>query len=117
MAGDLAKLKTFLERADEILATAEQSGMEVSSARFELTNARESLIKARVTVHTLDPEEVRKLTEQGVDISAKTYRAGVAALQERDLRRKGLGLSLIFIVLAITGLYLKIRRIESPTGS
>ncbi len=117
MAGDLAKLKTFLERADEILTTAERSGMEVSSARLELTNARESLIKARVNVHSFDAEEVRKLTEQGVDISAKTYRAGVAALQERDLRRKGLGLSLIFIVLAITGLYLKIRRIESRTGS
>ncbi len=117
MAGDIAKLKTFLERADEILTTAERSGMEVSSARLELTNARESLIKARVNVHSFDVEEVRKLTEQGVDISAKTYQAGVAALQERDLRRKGLGLSLIFIVLAITGLYLKIRRIESRTGS
>ena len=35
----------------------------------------------------------------------------------RDVRRKGLGISLIAIVLAITGLYLKIRQIESgPKG-
>jgi hypothetical protein len=39
----------------------------------------------------------------------------VAALKERDVRRKGLGISLIFIVLAISGLYLKIRQIESSS--
>jgi hypothetical protein len=38
-------------------------------------------------------------------------------LRESDLRRKGLGLSLIFIVLAIAGLYLKIREIESKRPS
>jgi hypothetical protein len=54
------------------------------------------------------------VTDQGVRISQKAYVAGVAALRERDLRRKGLGLSLIFIVFAISGLYLKIREIESP---
>ncbi len=117
IAGDLAKLKTFFGRAEDILTTAERSGMEVSSARLELSNANEALVKARVNVHTFDPEEVRKLTDQGVNVSLKAYEAGVAALRERDLRRKGLGLSLIFIALAITGLYLKIRQSESrPTS-
>jgi hypothetical protein len=37
----------------------------------------------------------------------------VAALRERDSRRKGLGIALIAIVLAIGGLYLKIRQMES----
>jgi hypothetical protein len=37
----------------------------------------------------------------------------VAALKERDVRRKALGVSLIFILLAVSGLYLKIRQIES----
>jgi len=37
----------------------------------------------------------------------------VAALKQRDVRRKGLGVSLIFILLAISGLCLKIRQIES----
>jgi hypothetical protein len=37
----------------------------------------------------------------------------VAALRERDFRRKGLGIALIAIVLAISGLYLKIHQMES----
>ena len=117
MAGGLARLKTSFGRAEDILTTAERSGMEVSSARLELSNANEALVKARVNVHTFDPEEVRKLTDQGSTVSLKAYEAGMTALRERDLRRKGLGLSLIFIALAITGLYLKIHQIESRPAS
>jgi hypothetical protein len=115
MAGDLAKLKTFLGRAEEILGTAERSGMEVSNPKVELASAHEALVKARVNVHSFSPAEVQKLTDQGVEISQKAYQAGVAALRERDVRRKGLGVSLILIALAITGLYLKIRHLESPS--
>jgi len=113
MAGDIAKLKTFEGRAEQILSTAERSGMEVSSPKVELASAHEALIKARVNVHTFDDAQVQKLTDQGVEVSRKAYQAGVASLRERDVRRKGLGVSLIFIVLAITGLYLKIRQIET----
>jgi hypothetical protein len=113
MAGDLARLRTFIGRAEETLNTAERSGMEVSSAKLELGNAQEALIKARVNVHAFNAGEVHKLTEAGVGIAKKDYEAGVAALRERDLRRKGLGVSLIAIVLALSGLYLKIRRMES----
>ena len=114
MAGDLAKLKTFEGRAEEILSTAERSGMEVSSAKIELASAHTALVKARVNVHSFNDAEVQKLTDEGVGIAQKAYQAGVAALQERDFRRKGLGVSLIFIILVISGLYLKIRQIESP---
>jgi hypothetical protein len=113
MAGDLAKLETFLGRAEEIIGTAERSGMEVSGPKVELASAHESLVKARVNVHSFNDAEVQKLTDQGVEISQKAYQAGVGALKERDVRRKGLGVSLIFILLAISGLYLKIRQIES----
>ncbi len=113
ISDDLAKVNKSQQRAEDILSTAERSGMEVSSARLELSHSNEAIIKARVAVHTLDPAEVGKLTSSGAEVSAKAYEAGVAALHERDLRRKGLGLSLIFIALAIGGLYLKIREIES----
>jgi Cytochrome c3/Doubled CXXCH motif (Paired_CXXCH_1) len=113
MAGDLAKFKTSYQRADEVINTAERSGMEVSSAKVELTNAHGELIKARVNVHTFNPADVEKLTDGGVEISQKAYQAGIAALKERDFRRKGLGVALVFIVLAIGGLILKIRQFES----
>jgi hypothetical protein len=115
MAAAITELKSSSGQAEKMIDTAERSGMEVSSARLDLTSAHEALIKARVSVHRLDPREVRKLTGQGVLASTKALEAGLAALRERDHRRKGLGLSLIFIVFAVTGLYLKIRRIESAS--
>jgi hypothetical protein len=113
MAGDIARLRTFAGEAEEILSTAERSGMEVSSAKVELAGAHEALIKARVDVHTFRAEEVQKQTDEGVEIAKKAHAAGIAALRERDFRRKGLGVALIAIVLAISGLYLKIRQIEA----
>ncbi len=117
MSEGLAKLKDSYDRAEEVLNQAERSGMEVSSAKLELGDANEDLIKARVNVHAFRADAVGKLTDQGVGISQKAEQAGVAALKERDQRRKGLGLSVIFIVAAIAGLYLKIREIESRPKS
>jgi hypothetical protein len=113
MSGDLAHLDSALARAEEVLGVAERAGMEVSGPKVDLADAHEALVKARVNVHTFDEAAVRKLTEAGVEIAAKSYQAAVAALRERDFRRKGLGVALIAIVLAITGLYLKIRQMES----
>ncbi len=113
IADDLDALKAASTRADGVLSVAERSGMEVSGARLAFGEANEALIKARVNVHTFDPKEVKKLTDQGESVSQKAYQAGVAALRERDLRRKGLGVSLIFVALAMIGLYQKIREMES----
>ncbi len=113
IGGDISQLKARLARAEEMVDTAEQSGMEVSGAKVDLSTAHESLIKARVNVHAFDDAEVKKVTDEGTQTADKAYQAGVAALRERDVRRKGLGISLIAIVLAIGGLYLKIRQIES----
>lgn len=108
----LDKLKASYQNADQALDTAEKSGMEVSPARVELTSAHSDLIKARVAVHSFNAADVLKITSQGVATSQKVYEAGIAALRERDYRRKGLALALIAIVIAISGLYLKIRRME-----
>jgi cytochrome c553 len=113
MSGDLTKLGDSIGRAERVLDVAERAGMEVSGPRVELADAHEALVKARVNVHTFDAAAVGKLTEVGVEIAAKSYQAGLAALRERDYRRKGLGIALIAIVLAISGLYLKIRQMES----
>ena len=113
MSADLAKLDASIARADGVLNVAERAGMEVSGPKAELVGAHEALVKARVDVHTFDPAAVGKLTDSGVEIAAKSYQAGVAALRERDFRRKGLGIALIAIVLTISGLYLKIRQMES----
>ncbi|HXX24243.1 MAG TPA: cytochrome c3 family protein [Terriglobia bacterium] len=117
MSADLAKLDASIARAEGVLNVAERAGMEVSGPKVDLADANEALVKARVNVHTFDDAAVRKLTDAGVEIAAKSYQAGVAALRERDYRRKGLGLALIAIVLAISGLYMKIHQMESGDSS
>jgi predicted CXXCH cytochrome family protein len=116
MSADLSKLGDSIGRAERVLDVAERAGMEVSSPKVQLTDANDALVKARVNVHTFDETAVRKLTDAGVEIAGTTYQAGVAALRERDYRRKGLGIALIAIVLAICGLYLKIRQMESTNS-
>jgi Cytochrome c3/Doubled CXXCH motif (Paired_CXXCH_1) len=112
IAGGLTKLKGAYQNADKVLDKAEQSGMDVSSARVELTSAHNDLIEARVAVHSFSASTVLKITSQGVKTSLKADAAGVAALHERDYRRKGLVIALIAIAIALLGLYFKIRQME-----
>lgn len=112
ISAGLDKLKATYQKADDVLNKAEKSGMEVSSARVEMTNAHSDLIKARVTVHSFNAADVLKITNQGTATASKAYEDGVDALKESDYRRKGLAIALIAIVIAISGLYFKIRRME-----
>ncbi len=113
IAQDISRLNLAITRANTILDDAESKGMEVSSAKLELANAHEALIKARVNVHTFRDSEVQKVADPGMAIAKGANQAGVAALAELNFRRKGLGISLITIIVAIAGLYLKIRQLES----
>jgi hypothetical protein len=113
IAQDLAGLDHAITQADAVLDKAERAGMEVSNAKLDLASAHEALIKARVDVHTLRAADVQKVTDPGLVIARKANQAGIAALEEMNFRRKGLAVSLITILVAIAGLYLKIRQMES----
>ena len=86
--------------------------MEVSDARLEQDQARDSLTKSRVAIHSFNPARVQQDVDAGLRITAKTRGEGMAALKERDYRREGLALSLLAIVAVVMGLWLYIRRIE-----
>jgi len=118
MARLITSLKTALDRSDQILAQAARDGMEVSGAVLRQQEGRETLIKARVTVHTIQPAAVASHVKEGLAIAGETYRAGENALRERDYRRLGLGVSLTAIAITIAGLWMAIRAIErkSPEG-
>jgi hypothetical protein len=113
IAQDLGRLDLAIAQAESVLDTAERAGMEVSTAKLDLASAHEALIKGRVNVHTFRDAEVQKVTDPGMGIARKANQAGVAALQELNFRRKGLGVALITILVAIAGLYFKIRQIEA----
>ncbi len=91
--------------------------MPVSHAQAELLQARQSLITAQVAVHAFDPPSVQQPVSEGLKIAAQTYHAGKVALEERETRRIGLGISLITIAVMIAGLVLAIRMIERRQAS
>ncbi len=113
LLADLSRLDKAIKDADQVLAVAESSGMEVSEARLGQNQARDWLTKARVTIHSFRKDLVEQDVQAGVSIAAKDLQAGQQAMAERNYRRVGLGMSLIAIGIVLAGLRLYIKKIES----
>ena len=112
--GSLTRLSDAITNADQILSIAEASGMEVSEARLQQDQARDSLMKARVSVHNFRGKPVNDEVQAGLAIAAKDLQAGKDALAERDFRRRGLSFALASIFITVLALFLYIRQIERP---
>ena len=112
MNAHLVSLATAIEASDRLLGLAERQGMEVSQAKLQEAQARDALLKARVTVHAFNERELKQDTDAGVAVTQQTYAAGEKALHEWRFRRVGLGLSLVMIALTLVGLRLYIRNLE-----
>ena len=112
MLAGLTRLDDAIKSSEKVLGVAESSGMEVSQARLDEDQARDALTKARVTIHSFKTDLVDQDISEGLKIAAKNLQAGQAALAERDFRRKGLGVALVFILITVLGLFLYIRQTE-----
>ncbi len=108
----LTQLNSAIKAADQQLALAEASGMEVSEARLGQNEARDALTKARVAVHSFQVKEVSANVQAGLKTANKDLAAGQQAMVERNHRRIGLGLSLLAIAIVLPGLWLYIGKIE-----
>lgn len=115
MLASLTRLDAANGNAHKVLGVAESSGMEVSQARLDEDLARDAATKARVTIHSFRKELVNQDIQEGLKIAAKNLQAGNNALAERDYRRRGLGLALVFILISVVALFLYIRHIEPKT--
>ena len=113
MRSRLEQLIAGIDQSTTILGQAERKGMEVSKPKFELKGATDALTHARVLIHSSSAGEVDKVVGPGLEVAHKGYDAGLAALAEWRFRRKGLAVSLVFILFLAGLVYLKIRQIES----
>ena len=113
MSGRIEELKIKISGATDILERAERAGMEVSRPKFELREAVDGLTQARVLIHSSSTDEVEKAITPGMEIATKSYTAGENAFAELSFRRKGLAVSLVFILFLAFLVYLKIKQIES----
>jgi len=117
MAGWLDGLDTALQQSEKVLARAEEYGMEVSEAQVRLIDGRENLVKSRLVMHSMQPEEMRKPIDAGMAVAKETLAAGQAALREKDIRRLGLAVSVVLIAIAMLAIRSLIRRLEANGGS
>jgi hypothetical protein len=67
-------------------------------------------------MHAFQPAEMRKPIEAGMAIANETKRAGESALREKDIRRFGLAVSVVFIAITIAAIWFLLRRIETDAG-
>jgi hypothetical protein len=112
MHNQLTELAAAIAASDELLGWAERQGMEVSQAKLQAAQAREALLKARVTVHAFRDSELKRDTDAGLAVTRQTHAAGEKAMEEWKFRRVGLGLSVVAIATALVGLGLYIRNLE-----
>lgn len=113
---DLAMLDSQILAAGVLLDRAGRAGMEVSAARFDLNDASAKLTNARVVVHSVSKDEMDQAVAPGLETAQRVHQAGEDALRDLQFRRRGLAASLFVIGLAIVGVYLKIRQIESRSS-
>ncbi|HET6854394.1 MAG TPA: cytochrome c3 family protein [Pyrinomonadaceae bacterium] len=113
MRSRIDQLIAATDKSSQILNLAERKGMEVSKPKFELKGATDALTHARVLIHSSSAAEVEKVAAPGLEVAGKGYQAGLDALAELSFRRKGLAVSLVFILFLALLVYLKIRQIEA----
>ena len=113
-AKGLDGLDSALKNSEATLKQAEYYGMEVSASQMEWNDGHESLIKARLALHSFDTAKVKKEVDIGLAIAAKTKAAAEQALREKDQRRLGLAISALFIAITVAGIWMVIRKLERP---
>jgi len=112
MASWIDGLDEAIKKSEAVLTRAEQYGMEVSEAQVRLLDGRENLVKSRLALHSMKPEEVRQPIDAGMAIARQTLHVGESALHEKDVRRIGLAVSVVLIGIAIFAIRALLRRIE-----
>ena len=111
--GVLDSLSQAADSSKELLDHAENLGMEVSTALFELQDVTNAETRSRNAVHTFSADAVRKEAAPGFEVTSKALARGNAALEEHTYRRQGLAVFTLFVLLLMAGLLLKIRAGEA----
>jgi predicted CXXCH cytochrome family protein len=113
MAELIDSLHLSMARSRDVLLQAEDLGMEVEQAMFDLEGVNSVLHRALGNIHTFDTELVGEATAEGQELAFQTLEIGEEALEEHRFRTTGLALSSAIIVLLIGLLVMKIREMDA----
>jgi hypothetical protein len=113
MYAALDSLDRNLRAASALLHRAHVAGMEVSGPLFELkSKGTTAAVEARALIHAFDQVRLTKRTAEGMAVAEASLAAGRHALREREVRRRGLAVSLVLVAFVLVGLRAKIRDVE-----
>ena len=110
-----AGLDAAMTAAEAVVDRAEHAGMLVEDARLAVREAREQHVQSRVAIHTFQDEPFTAIAAKGLEAAQRAERAGHAALEELQSRRRGLGIATLLIVGFLATLWVKIRRLPVPS--
>jgi hypothetical protein len=96
----------------EKLERAEQLGMDVADAKYELKGAKQALVLSRVAIHSFQVEELAAVARPGIAILVAARKAGEDAVREYSFRRQGLAASTLIVTFLAFLLFLKIRQLD-----
>lgn len=108
---ELVRLSAALSEAEALLTRAERAGMLVDEGRTVLREAREHQVQSRVLVHAFAAAPFAETAAAGVASAQRAHAAGEAALQELQVRRRGLAVATLLVLAFLVTLGLKIRRL------
>jgi predicted CXXCH cytochrome family protein len=111
MRGELDRLSTAVSAADALLNRAERAGMPVDEGRLVLQEARQHQVQSRVLVHDFALASLAKTAADGRAAARRAHGAGDAAMQELQVRRRGLALATLLVLAFLVTLWTKIRRL------
>ena len=112
MGAAIARLRSTLDRVEQLVERASHAGMEMSEQDLALDQARTVLVLSRTEVHTFDPAAVTEVVDEGLAQLSVVEEAGHLAMAELSFRRRGLVLSLGVILLFVVALTLKVRDLD-----
>ena len=99
--------------AEKLINEAEQKGMEVSDAKFELRDANQAKLEARTMVHSFDLKKFEDLiNKKGFAVTNQVIIDAQKAIDDYYFRRIGLAISVAIISLLCIALFLYIKRID-----
>ncbi len=93
--GALADLDAHIAAANASIKEAEEKGMPVAEAEFEMSGATDALIEGRALVHLFRAEPVAEAAARGEKVADTAKAEGDAATQDFYFRHKWLGVSLV----------------------
>ncbi len=109
----LDSLRAAQEHSQHVLDEANNLGMDVSQAQFDLSEVTTALTKARTAVHSFRADTVAMQVAVGLKTATGAAGQGQAALAEHRYRRLGLAIS-VPLILGLAGtLWLRLRMIEA----